>query len=66
MSQNERQLRIYTLYCDDFWHEHDDEPVKRYGSCSQCRWVFPSGSQIRGARAEVYEQLLPRFEAHAC
>jgi hypothetical protein len=65
MSEDERQLKINTLYCDDVWPEHNDEPVKRYGYC-RCGKVFPSGATITGTRAEVYEQLLPAFEAHAC
>ena len=67
MREDERQLKITTLYLDDVWHEHDDEPVKRYGYCRSCGKLFPSGQvMITGTRAEVYEQLLPRFEAHTC
>jgi hypothetical protein len=67
MSEDERQLKINTLYCDDVWPEHDDEPVKRYGYCLSCGQLFRSGGvRITGTRAEVYEQLLPRFEAHTC
>ena len=67
MSKDERQLKINTLYCDDKWHEHDDEPVKRYGYCLSCGRVFPSdGVRITGTHAEVYEQLLPPFDAHTC
>lgn len=67
MRKDDCQLNINTLYLDDVWHEHDDEAVKRYGHCLICHQVFPSGGvKITGTRAEVYEQLLPRFEAHAC
>ena len=66
MSEDERQLKMNTLYCDDVWHEHHDEPVKRYGYCSRCGQVFPSGATITGTRAEVYQRLLPGFGAHTC
>jgi hypothetical protein len=67
MSEDERVLKINTLYCNDVYHEHDNERVKRYGYCLSCGKVFPSGGvRITGTRAEVYEQLLPRFEAHTC
>lgn len=67
MSKDERQLKINTLYLDDVWHEHDDEPVKRYGFCSSCGRVFPSnGVKFTGTRSEVHEQVLALFEAHTC
>ena len=66
MSEDERQLKMNTLHCDDVWPEHDDELVKRYCYCRRCGNVFPSGATIVGTRAEVYEQLLPAFAAHTC
>jgi hypothetical protein len=48
MSEDERQLKMNTLHCDDVWHEHDDEPVKTLLLLRQMRQGVPLGCHDRG------------------